>query len=79
MSQNVNHSNTEQYIPLPTGSGSEEWITLTFPAVEGATGYRIYRTDNLDLLLKLRATVRKQKKAFNKRKKQRRARTGRRV
>lgn len=87
MSQNVNQSTFEPitYAPVLGLPGNEEYIctdndssTLSFDPVEGATGYRIYRTSDIELLRKLLAVDRKSRKAFNKRKKQRRARTGRR-
>lgn len=53
-------------------------LTFTFPAVPSATEYRIYTGNQLILMAQRRRAERKLRKAFNKRKTQARARTGRR-
>lgn len=53
-------------------------ITITFTAVPTATEYRIYTGSQLFRMAQARRRERQLRKAFNRRKKQARARTGRR-
>jgi hypothetical protein len=51
---------------------------LSIPLVEGALGYSVYRDSDLQWMEAFEKKLRRQRKALNKRKAQRRARTGRR-
>ena len=58
--------------------GATSNMFLTIPLVEGALGYSVYRDSDLQWMRAFDLKIRKQRKALNKRKAQRRARTGRR-
>ena len=53
-------------------------VTVTFPAVDGAVRYRVYTRKELARIEALEQQAHDMRIAFNKRKKQKRARTGRR-
>ncbi len=60
---------------FPVGS-TQMSMEITWPAVAGATGYRVYTAEMIAKLARTR--VRAKRKALNKSKRQARARTGRR-
>lgn len=67
-----------KYDPRTISSITLNEMTLTFPNVPDATGYTVYAKAALDYLEAYNKLLQQEHRLFNKRKKQARARTGRR-